>query len=541
MEHRILIADADAAYRRSLELQVGRCGVASDSAASGAAAFDMLTKAEAGRYVCALVDLSTPGFDGAKMMKDYRDSAHPDAHQLPLVGLVAPYDSELIKSAYAAGAFSVLRKPVSAKVMTSFVTLMCESRDSCRILCSEAYLQNRRLREERDHALEVERSRSYFFSTVSHDIRTPLNAIIGFSQMLSLGFDDPAEEKRAIDSIIVSGKTLLQLVNDVLDLSKLEAGKMTIEPEPSDCVHIVDEIVESFRVVKPSSKVDIRRKSVTKMPMVMIDPQRIRQILFNLVGNAVKFTERGYIEIRMAFEPTGERVGTLRLEIEDTGCGISEKGLEQITSPYTQFSKGARKSGTGLGLAICRQLVSAMSGELAIRSDEGVGTMFRVTIPNVREGTDVLRKTLSATQRIRVVSMRDDAAEQVSRVLVVDDSTVNLLVLKTMLQKLNVKDIVTATSGREAIDILMASGTAGRAAFDAVLTDMWMPGMDGEAMIKVIRAQPHLVRLPVYAVTADVEARKSAAALGFDGVLLKPVTIAELQQVLSEIGRKAVG
>ena len=187
-------------------------------------------------------------------------------------------------------------------------------------------------------------SRSYFFSTVSHDIRTPLNAIIGFSQMLKMGFKTDEERNQAVDSILVSGKTLLCLINDVLDFSKLESGRMEIVPEPTDCGHMLNEIVESFRIANKKTELEIRCKA-DGLPVLMVDPQRIRQILFNFVGNAAKFTNTGFIEVRASFSREGGAdSGTFRIEVEDTGIGISEDDLKRISKPYVQVrSKASRR------------------------------------------------------------------------------------------------------------------------------------------------------------------------------------------------------
>ena len=386
--------------------------------------------------------------------------------------------------------------------------------------------RNRELVEERDRAVAAEKAKSFFFSTVSHDIRTPLNAIIGFSQMLRLGFDDPAERDRAIDSIIVSGKTLLQLINDVLDLSKLEAGRMEILPDPVNCSRLVDEIVESFRASNTKKAVEVRGK-VAPMPILLLDPQRVRQILFNLVGNAMKFTQKGYVEVRASYVPGPNEAtgGTLSFEIQDTGCGISEADQKKIASPYVQVGRMGRHGGTGLGLAICRQLVSAMDGEIELASAPGEGTTFYVTLTGVKLGEKVARERLSATQQMKVV-VPVTPPKTIRRVLLADDSKINLSVIRAMISRIGLRDVVTASNGVEALEILRKDP-----AINFVLTDMWMPEMDGQALVAEIRKNPAWAKLPVYAVTADVEARNLGESSGFTGVLLKPITFEKLKSL----------
>ena len=223
---------------------------------------------------------------------------------------------------------------------------------------------------ERDSEAEKTRAKSYFFSTVSHDIRTPLNAIVGFSELLKTGFKTEEERQQAIDSILVSSKTLLALVNDVLDLSKLESGRMSIKPVPIDCAKELGEVFAVFKAANKNPNLELRLK-IGEMPLLLLDPQRLRQVTFNMLGNAVKFTAKGHVEVRASFAPDEEgNAGTFKLEIEDTGCGIPKEDLESITSAYVQTgAKMARNGGTGLGLAICRQLAESVGGKLKVKSE----------------------------------------------------------------------------------------------------------------------------------------------------------------------------
>ena len=380
----------------------------------------------------------------------------------------------------------------------------------------------------REHELEIEKARakSYFFSTVSHDIRTPLNAIIGFSEMLKSGFDTEAERQQALDAILVSGRTLLGLVNDILDLSKLESGKMEILPEPTDCPLLLNGLLDAFRVAGGKPGVELRCK-VGGMPPLMLDPQRLRQLVFNIVGNAVKFTEKGFIELRASYDRTdGASTGTFRFEVEDTGCGISEENLRRIGDAYVQVGdKLARNGGTGLGLAICNQLAAAMGGSLGVTSTLGQGSTFTVTIPGVEPAPGAPAPASSPAS----ADPAHPVAAPVRRILVVDDSRMNLMVLQAHLKRLGQYEIVLAADGREALAALEAPGAP---PCDLVLTDMWMPNLDGEGLIRAIRANPALAGLRVVLVTADVEMRTKAASLGFDSVLFKPVTSEKLAALL---------
>ena len=393
----------------------------------------------------------------------------------------------------------------------------------------------------RERRLEHEKtmSKSYFFSTVSHDIRTPLNAIVGFSEMLKSGLDTEAEREQALDSILVSGRTLLGLINDVLDLSKLESGRMEISLEPTDCPRLLHGVMDAFRISGKKPGLELRCE-IGEMPALMIDPQRLRQIVFNLVGNAVKFTEKGHVTLHAEYErPKAAERGVFRLSVEDTGCGIAKEDQKRICSAYVQVgAKFARNGGTGLGLAICNQLVKAMGGELKVKSDLGKGATFEIVLPGVR--STVLPET-SASAASAAPGKTSSAApaapsRPVRRILLVDDSKMNLMVLKALLKKTGNYETTMAMDGQEALKALEASGGK---PYDLVLTDMWMPNLDGEGLVKDIRANASLASLRVLVVTADVEVREKAAEMGFDGILLKPVTTAALEQTLLGNGGSA--
>ena len=240
---------------------------------------------------------------------------------------------------------------------------------------------NARLKEECEKSIKAEKAKSYFFSSVSHDIRTPLNSIIGFSEMLQLGIDDPVERGKALDAIITSGQTLLELINDVLDISKLESGRMELHPVPTDIATLVDKVAASFEAAAARSSVRLYTE-VGKMPFLKLDPQRIRQILFNLIGNAVKFTSKGSITVRASYDD-----GTFSLSVTDTGRGISEADIGKLMSPYVQLQEHDSTKGTGLGLAICKQLSAQMGGALEITSTVGKGSTFTLRIPHVQAKT----------------------------------------------------------------------------------------------------------------------------------------------------------
>ena len=381
---------------------------------------------------------------------------------------------------------------------------------------------NARLMEERDKAIKAEKAKSYFFSTVSHDIRTPLNSIIGFSEMLQLGIDDPEEREKALDAIVTSAQTLLELINDVLDLSKLEAGKMELHPVPTDIATLVGKVASSFEVAACRSSVPVRTK-VEKMPYLKLDPQRIRQILFNLIGNAVKFTSKGSITVRASYEE-----GTFVLSVADTGCGISPENIGKLMSPYVQLQEHDSTKGTGLGLAICKQLSTQMKGTLELESTVGQGSTFTLRIPNVQAFTEKESEAYFVEHRAPEAAQLDGAIAE-KRILIVDDQKLNQRILQAMLARLGIRKVLTAGNGKEALEILNGSERA-----DIVLTDMSMPVMDGAGLVRAMRRSPFLAAIPVYVITADVEMQGEYRNAGFDDMLIKPVTLEKLKEFLAK-------
>ena len=383
----------------------------------------------------------------------------------------------------------------------------------------------------RDYEMQLEAERaagqakSLFFSTVSHDIRTPLNAVIGYSELMKHGIADEEERKHALDAILSSGHILLDLVNDVLDLSKLDAGKTVLMPELTDFEQLASEVLHAFDVAVSGGDVELK-EDFGPVPALMIDQHRVRQILFNIIGNAVKFTEHGEIVLTARFEKTTDgdaATGTLTVSISDTGCGIPQDDLERILKPFVQAKNSGAAKGTGLGLSICQQLISLMGGTMTVKSALGEGTTFTVVLPDI-PFSDAGTGGKTASNQVSPVSL--SAAENL-RVLLVDDVPVNLRVLQALLRRLNVTDVVTAGNGAEALETLEKDPS-----LNLVLTDMWMPVLDGEGLIREIRSREQWKDLAVYAVTADVEVQKTFRKSGFTGILLKPITLEKLRAVI---------
>jgi len=382
------------------------------------------------------------------------------------------------------------------------------------------------LEDALERARAAEKSRSMFFSIVSHDIRTPLNAILGYSELLQFGAVDQVERDEALKSIRASGTTLLQLVNDVLDLAKIDSGKMMFRREPVQLAQLTDDVLASFRMVASEKGIELVNRT-GGVPTVLLDGHRLRQILFNLIGNAVKFTERGSVTVAASYADT-----TLEVAVSDTGCGIAPDMLTRILDPFVQVQDPShaadRAGGTGLGLSICRSLVNAMGGEFVVESELGKGATFRVRMQSV-EKSETTAKPVAAGPKVDVKPKKVP-----KHVLVIDDSPVNRSVLTAFLKKAGVPLVDLAGDGVKALAKLDSALKDGHP-HDFIFSDFWMPNMNGLELIEKLRSDARYSRLPVFAVTADTEYYRDARSGLFDGILLKPLTYGKLEEVFSSV------
>ncbi|MBL8768851.1 MAG: response regulator, partial [Planctomycetes bacterium] len=388
------------------------------------------------------------------------------------------------------------------------------------------------LRASREAALEASRAKSAFVANISHEIRTPMNGVLGIAELLE---HTPlnAEQRRFVGTIRSSGGALMSVLNDVLDFSKLDAQQMRLEAVSVSPAGLVEDVVALFGPKAEANGVTFEaRVAAVVPPWVVGDPTRIRQVLFNLVGNAIKFTERGSIRVDVDATPIdGTARFRLRFTVVDTGPGIEPSTLERLFAPFAQSddSTTRRFGGTGLGLVICRRLLDLMGGRITVESVPGEGSAFSVEVPCA-----VAPAAVSAPPRRTSIQASTPHAIDV---LVVEDNAVNQMVVARMLAKLGARVHVVG-DGAAAVAAITAR------AFDLVLMDCHMPGMDGfEATRRIRASEGGEVRTPIVALTASAldEDQRRCDDAGMDGFLGKPVTSDALAAALTRHARGGSG
>ena len=390
------------------------------------------------------------------------------------------------------------------------------------------------LEKEKKRADEANDSKSAFLADMSHEIRTPINAVIGMNEMILRECSDRniLGYAKNIDS---SGKTLLSIINDVLDISKIEAGRMELEPGEYSFGTLIHDTVNLILPKAEGKGLIFEWNADESMPDRLFgDEKRIRQILINLLNNAVKYTEKGYVKLEIAYELAGRDI-ELSIDISDTGIGIKEEDMGRLFNKFDRLDKERNRSieGTGLGLPIVISLLRLMKGTIDVNSIYGEGTAFHITIPQKAVGEETIEEFRKRTEKNRSLGSGYRALFTApdARILVVDDTAVNLVVVKGLLKTTGI-GIDTASSGKEALK------KCEETAYDLILMDIRMPLMSGTECMHLIKQQENgqNQKTPVICLTADAVAgaREHYLEEGFDSYITKPFKSSDFEAALAQ-------
>lgn len=496
--------------------------------ASGAEALRRLLNDD---FAVILLDVNMPGLDGfetAELIRQRRRSEHT-----PIIFLTAFPDDAYAAKGYSLGAVDYILTPASPDVLRSKVAVFVDLFHKTEQIKKQA---DQRVLLAQEHAARVAAERanvakSQFLTNMSHELRTPMTAIIGMTD-LALSEEVSPLVREYLQAVETNAHLLLELLNEILDISKLEAGKFTLESAPFSLRRMIQDLRHSFGYRAGEKGLEFQATVSEDAPDNLVgDSLRMRQIIMNLLANAIKFTDKGKVTLAVDVESATPREVWLRFSVTDTGIGISPEDQERIFAPFTQVDASTSRlhAGAGLGLAIASELIRAMGGFRSVQSERRRGSTFSFTVPLRCDEPPANGATSRAVQRQPTNGgpLKMGPANCKLHVLLAEDTPTNqLLVVHTLKKRGHHTEV--ASDGRAAVELAEARD------FDVILMDLQMPGMDGFEATAAIRSLPGKDQVPIIALTAHtmVGDRERCLAAGMEEYLSKPLDLRLLIEVV---------
>jgi signal transduction histidine kinase len=504
---RILIVDDEPVNIQVLTNLLTIRNYSVSKAYNGLEALAMIEKGE--EFDLVLLDVMMPKMSGYEVCQRLRERY--SLSDLPIVMLTAKNQVQDIVLGFQSGANDYLQKPFDKEELLARVRTLLE------------------LKNAMTAAMAAAKAKSLFLTNMSHEIRTPLNAVIGLTDLLLKTAMDE-RQRDYIGKMRRAGSTLLGLINDVLDFTKIDAGDMKLERAPFDIRRVFDDLSMFFQDRNAGSGVALRFELDPSLPAALLgDPLRLQQVFINLLDNAFKFTEKGSVTVSAAVSRSGPEDATLDFAVEDTGIGMSRQQMEEIFSVFNQADNSATRKygGVGLGLTLTRQMLNLMGGEISVSSEEGKGSAFRFSC---------VFPLAAASGAAPEETPDENAILRGMRILLVEDNEINAMIATELLNAVDV-EVTAARNGLEALERLSETPRSDGLPFDLVLMDLQMPVMDGYEATKLIKEKSEYRDMPVYALTAHAlpEERERCLALGMEDHLTKPIDVETFYEALRDV------